>query len=287
MGQKQAMVCKLSVFMVSARLLVVIAVATPPWGVASDPALRRPVEDMYNEVSATHPELKPIPAQWLAEERNLRREEIALRDLTPLEEQFDGSLLCDEDVQALNSLASTLFPVGLTEAVAMAAFGLLHTTPHLYRMMWVCESRMYVNVVAVFHAMVSHVAVQLLQRMIKYDAESSAGLDTKLQDNFAARFCKELCDRVLLQSLSVPQAFHDSCSLFTSARNGSQFQIGDPATYLHTGTQREHAYDPECVGCKPPVHGVYELLTLDPATRRIARNESHASSSTSTTALNN
>merc|ERR1711977_70527 len=180
MGQKQAMVCKLSVFMVSARLLVVIAVATPPWGVASDSALRRPVEDMYNEVSATHPELKPIPAHWLAEERNLRQEEIALRDLTPLEEQFDGSLLCDEDVQALNSLASTLFPVGLTEAVAMAAFGLLHTTPHLYRMMWVCESRMYVNVVAVFHAMVSHVAVQLLQRMIKYDAESSAGLDIKL-----------------------------------------------------------------------------------------------------------
>jgi len=113
------------------------------------------------------------------------------------------------------------------------------------------------------------------------------GCATKLQDNFAAHFCKELCDRVLLQSLSVPQAFQDSCSLFTSARNGSQFQMGDPATYLHTGTQREHAYDPECVGCKPPVHGVYELLTLDPATRRITRNESHASSSTSTTPLNN
>eukprot|EP00656_Telonema_subtile_P057733 TRINITY_DN9568_c0_g1_i1.p1 TRINITY_DN9568_c0_g1~~TRINITY_DN9568_c0_g1_i1.p1 ORF type:complete len:489 (-),score=66.61 TRINITY_DN9568_c0_g1_i1:333-1799(-) len=97
---------------------------------------------------------------------------------------------------------------------------------------------------------------------------------TKLHDDFAASFCRELCSRACsnstsgFESLPIPEAFRAACAVFGADSN--KFRMGDPSEYLHSelvsasagAAHAPHPYNAGCTGCNPPVHGVFQLLQL-------------------------
>lgn len=90
--------------------------------------------------------------------------------------------------------------------------------------------------------------------------------DSLVTDRFAAAFVAHLCSKVTWQGTSVSdsisEAFQSSVDHFASPN--AEFSLGDPAAHLHTPTEQadgRHAYDPQCPGCNPPVHGQYRIVT--------------------------
>eukprot|EP00658_Telonema_sp_P-2_P035751 TRINITY_DN25957_c0_g1_i1.p1 TRINITY_DN25957_c0_g1~~TRINITY_DN25957_c0_g1_i1.p1 ORF type:complete len:392 (+),score=62.69 TRINITY_DN25957_c0_g1_i1:309-1484(+) len=92
---------------------------------------------------------------------------------------------------------------------------------------------------------------------------------TKLHDKFAAQFCQSLCSLLTknnsCEPLPVPEAFCVACRQYDGQQG--HMMMGDPATYLHTELLSPqvvppHPYNPGCPGCNPPVHGSFQLVTL-------------------------